>query len=210
LWQDFFLSDNCGFLNVGPIRWVYNLFVQMLLGLSRVVTPWSESRRTQDHILLSHLRLQVPVFISLRNRVAQLYPLSTEFPFRCLLRLSGLWWRYSNQPSHRNNSLLKKLKLIYDRRSVSQYVLVWGSHLESTTRFFFLSDNCGFLDVGHPLWREDASVISYYCFWDLPRFRFRMQVSQNSLPYFSVSYETPLIWRARSPYLNPPGSRWPS
>jgi hypothetical protein len=32
----------------------------------------------------------------------------------------------------------------------------------------FLCDNCGFLDVGHPLWREGGSVIySYNCFWAL-------------------------------------------
>jgi hypothetical protein len=42
-----------------------------------------------------------------------------------------------------------KLKLSYDRRSVGQFVLVSGSHLEPMTRFFFLSENCGFHDVGH-------------------------------------------------------------
>jgi hypothetical protein len=45
------------------------------------------------------------------------------------------------------NSRLK-LKLIYDWRSVGQSVLVSGSHLETMTRFFCLSDDCGFLDVG--------------------------------------------------------------
>jgi hypothetical protein len=42
-----------------------------------VITQWSESLRTRNHTLLSHLRLpqgQVPVFISPRNRAAQLYP----------------------------------------------------------------------------------------------------------------------------------------
>jgi hypothetical protein len=35
--------------------------------------------------------------------------------------------------------------------------------------FCFLSDDYGFLDVGHPLWREDGSVIYLYnCFWALP------------------------------------------
>jgi hypothetical protein len=35
--------------------------------------------------------------------------------------------------------------------------------------FCFLSDSCGFLDAGHPLSREDGSVIySYNCFWSLP------------------------------------------
>jgi hypothetical protein len=35
--------------------------------------------------------------------------------------------------------------------------------------FCFLSDDCGFLDVWRPLWREDGSVIYLYnCFWSLP------------------------------------------
>jgi hypothetical protein len=35
--------------------------------------------------------------------------------------------------------------------------------------FCFLSDNCGFLDVWHPLWWEDGFVIYLYnCFWSLP------------------------------------------
>jgi hypothetical protein len=43
-----------------------------------VITQWSKSHRTRNHTLLSHLRLptlevQVPVFISPRNRVTQLY-----------------------------------------------------------------------------------------------------------------------------------------
>jgi hypothetical protein len=46
-----------------------------ILSLARAVTLMSKPRRTHGHILLSHLRLpQVPVFISPRNRVAQLYP----------------------------------------------------------------------------------------------------------------------------------------
>jgi hypothetical protein len=37
--------------------WVCNLPVQLLLGLARAVTLGSKSRRTHDHILLSHFRL---------------------------------------------------------------------------------------------------------------------------------------------------------
>jgi hypothetical protein len=53
--------------------------MQLLMGLLRAVTVGSNSRRTSVHILLSHLRLphlggQVPVFVSPRDRVAQLYP----------------------------------------------------------------------------------------------------------------------------------------
>jgi hypothetical protein len=51
-----------------------------LLGLASAVILRSESRGTHDHILLSKIRDssnlegQVPVFISPKNRVAQLYP----------------------------------------------------------------------------------------------------------------------------------------
>jgi hypothetical protein len=43
------------------------------------ITQWPKSRRTRNDILPSHVRLpqpggQVPIFISPRNRVAQLYP----------------------------------------------------------------------------------------------------------------------------------------
>jgi hypothetical protein len=57
-------------------RWVRCL--QLLLGLASAVVIGSESRGTQDHILLSQIRDspnlegQIPVFISLGNRVAQL------------------------------------------------------------------------------------------------------------------------------------------
>jgi hypothetical protein len=51
----------------------------LLLGLTSAIPLWSESRGTQDHILLSQfLRLpnlegQVLLFVSSRDRVAQLY-----------------------------------------------------------------------------------------------------------------------------------------
>jgi hypothetical protein len=56
------------------------------------------------HIVLSqtgdcpNLAGQVPIFISPRNRVAPVIPPGTGFPFRRLLRLVGLRWRYSNPP----------------------------------------------------------------------------------------------------------------
>jgi hypothetical protein len=40
--------------------WICNLLVQLLLGHARSVTLRSKSRRTHDHILLSHLRLPQP------------------------------------------------------------------------------------------------------------------------------------------------------
>jgi hypothetical protein len=69
----------CYFVAASPTRGrVCNLL--LLLVLTSTVLLGSESRGTQDHILLSqflrlpHLEGQVPVFISPRNRVAQLYP----------------------------------------------------------------------------------------------------------------------------------------
>jgi hypothetical protein len=59
-------------------RWVCRL--QLLLVLACAVILRSESRGTHDHILLSQVRDSpdleghVPVFISPRNRVPQLYP----------------------------------------------------------------------------------------------------------------------------------------
>jgi hypothetical protein len=65
--------------------------------------------------------------------------------------------------------------------------------------------------MGRPLWQVDGSVInSYSCFWPCQSSHSRVQVQQNSRPYFTVSYETLPTWRARSLHLYLPGSRWPS
>jgi hypothetical protein len=64
-----------------------------------------------------------------------------------------------------------------------------GAHDQT---FCFLSGNCWFLDVGHPLWREDGSVIySYNFFWVLPEQSLSGPIPQNSRPYFIISFETP-------------------
>jgi hypothetical protein len=101
------------------------------------------------------------------------------------------------------------------RPTVCQSVLVLGAHLGPATNFshlfFFCIDNCGFLDVGHPLWGKDGSVI--YCTiasGSCQSSHSWVEVPQNSRPHFTVSSETPPTWRARSPYLYPPGTGWPS
>jgi hypothetical protein len=63
----------CGELSRGRV-----CRLQLLLALASAVIFESESRGTRDHILLFQIR---------------------DFPFRRLLRLAGLRWRYSTPPS---------------------------------------------------------------------------------------------------------------
>jgi hypothetical protein len=78
------------------IGWVCRL--QLLLGLVSAVILRSEARETHDHILLSQIRdspnleAQVPIFISLRNRLARLYPqvLGSYPSFELFLQLFSL------------------------------------------------------------------------------------------------------------------------
>jgi hypothetical protein len=87
-----------------PLTRGWVCYLQLLLSLASAVILRSESRRTRDHILLSQIRDspnlegEVPIFISPRNRVAQLYHPGTGFHFHCLLQLTGLRWRYSTPP----------------------------------------------------------------------------------------------------------------
>jgi hypothetical protein len=60
-----------------------------------------------------------------------------------------------------------KSKLCYDWRSAGQSVLEKSTHLGLTTRSWLLSDSCGFVDLGRPLWREDGSVVCN-CYWSSP------------------------------------------
>jgi hypothetical protein len=75
------LSDSCGFVDVGRSLTRERVCrLQLPLILASAVILGSESGGTRDHILLSQIRdsssleSQVVVFISPRNRVAQLYP----------------------------------------------------------------------------------------------------------------------------------------
>jgi hypothetical protein len=54
--------------------------LQLLLVLASAVIFGFDSHGTRDHILLSQIR---------------------DYPFRRLVRLAGLWWRYSIPPPHR-------------------------------------------------------------------------------------------------------------
>jgi hypothetical protein len=69
------------------------------------------------------------------------------------------------------------------------------------TNFFFLSDNCGNLDAGHPLWQL------LLC---LARAVTLRSKSHRTHYLILLSFETTPTWKAKSPYLCHPGSGWPS
>jgi hypothetical protein len=54
------------------------------------------------------------------------------------------------------------------------------------TRFLLLSGSCRFVDVEHPLWREDGSVV-YNCCWPLPAQSFSGPNPAGLMTIFSVS-----------------------
>jgi hypothetical protein len=117
--------------------------LHLRLVLASVVFLRSESLGTRDLILLSQV---------------------WDFPFRRLLRFAGSRWRYSTPLPH---GCTLESKLCYDWRSVAKFVLVSSTHLGLTTRFLFLSDSCGVVDVGRFLWWENGSVV-YNCRWSSP------------------------------------------
>jgi hypothetical protein len=101
---------------------------------------------------------------------------------------------------------IKSSYFVTDYQSASlSWCLIWSPWPD----FCFLSDKCGFLDVGRTLWREDGSVIySYKCSWALPE-----QLLSSPSPaehdhiFYGLIWEPP-TWRARSPYSYPPGTGW--
>jgi hypothetical protein len=90
--------------------WVCNLLVQLLLGLARAITLGSKSRRTDGHILVSHLRLPRPGRPGLRIYIPQeqggpVIPPDTGFPFRRLLDSQGYSGGILTPPPHGSPSI---------------------------------------------------------------------------------------------------------
>jgi hypothetical protein len=102
------------------------------------------------------------------------------------------------------------------RPTVSRPVCLGVRHPSATSdQLFFLREIsfrqlqvCYF--VAPSLTRGQVYNLLYNSFWALQSSHSWVEVSQNSRPYFTVSSETPPTWRARFPYLYPPGTRWPS
>jgi hypothetical protein len=104
-----------------------------------------------------------------------------------------------------------KSKSCYDVRSAGQSALVSSTHSGPKTTFILLSDNCGFVHVGRPLWREDGSVV-YNCCWASPAQSFSdLSSTEFMTMFYCLRFETPPPpWRARSPYLCLPETGWHS
>jgi hypothetical protein len=88
------LSEICCLVSMGRPPWLEDESA-----ICSVITQWSESLRTHNHTLLSHLRLPQPggpgshIYIP-QEQGSPVIPVGTGFPLRRLLRLAGLWWRY--------------------------------------------------------------------------------------------------------------------
>jgi hypothetical protein len=86
---------------------------------------------------------------------------------------------------------------------MSQYVSISSILVGLATRHYFLSECCCLVSVGRPLWREDGSAIcSVITQWSESR-----TTRNHILP---SHLRLPPTWRARFPYLYPPGSGLPS
>jgi hypothetical protein len=105
-----------------------------------------------------------------------------------------------------------KLKLSYDWQSVGQSVLVSGSQLEPMIRFFFTVRQLRVSWCGAP-----SLISGWVCNSLVQQLLLGIAIvvtlvskSRKTCDYFTVSSETPPTWGARSPYLYPAGTGWPS
>jgi hypothetical protein len=142
--------------------------LQLILVLVSAIIIGSESRGTQwPYFGVSDSRLLQPegpgphIYIP-QEQNCSVSPSGTGSPFRRLLLLAGLWWRYSNPLPHgagrhtRGSKVEVKIML---RLTVSQSVCLGvETILELVTTYYFLSESCCVVSVGRPLVREVGSV----------------------------------------------------
>jgi hypothetical protein len=156
------------------------------------------------HRLMSAVILLGRIFLPRRFRFFLAHVLAGWWPSHTLI----LWLLAAGDCS--GTELTKsKSKLCYDRPSVGQSVLVSRPHLGLTTRFLLLSDSCGLLMWG-AFYKEIAGLPFTIAAGALQRSHSWVRVPRDSWPYYCPRLETPPTWRARSPYLYPPGTGWPS
>jgi hypothetical protein len=96
--------------------------------------------------------------------------------------------------------------LSYATRNGQYARLSWSP----TPDFCLLSDSCGFVDVGRPLWRKERPVI-YNCWLPSAAQSLAGPRLAGLMAIFYVFWiKTTPTWRARSSYLYTPGTGWPS
>jgi hypothetical protein len=139
-------------------------------------------------------------------------------PPRCLTCQTGtvrsldiqISWKFVSGSHYLVRLVKVKWKLCYDRRSVGQSVAMSSTHLGPKLRFLLLSKSCRFVDVGPPLSREDESVVYNSC-GSSPAQSFSSPIPVGLMTIsYSLRFETPPTWRARSPYFYSPKRGWPS
>jgi hypothetical protein len=138
------------------------------------MVPAIHNFHTTNHYALSLLSV-LSLFVSwqwistmeiLQLLCSRRCPLDNTPQLNCQLSYSTI----SSQPPLQNSddSLSEsKSKLCYDRQSAGQSVLEQSTPLGLMTRSWLLSDSCGFVDLGRPLWREDGSAGCNY-YWPSP------------------------------------------
>jgi hypothetical protein len=132
-----------------------------------------------------------------------LHSRSSNITHKSHLLITRLIWNSPDLELNYSEKLMSKL-------CYGQSVLVSSTHLGLTTRFLLLSDNCGFVDVGRSLRRENGSAV-YNCCWSSPAQLFLGPTPAGLMTiFYCLRFETPPTWRVSFPYLYPPGTGWPS
>jgi hypothetical protein len=119
----------------------------------------------------------------------------STFTSRCLVAVAVPLIPCSSpvQNSSVNCTGLSKSKLCYDRRSAGQSILEQSTRLGLTTRSWLLSDSCGVVDLGCPLWREDGSAVCN-CYWSSPAQSFSGPSPLGLVAiFYSLGFETSLF-----------------
>jgi hypothetical protein len=138
------LSDSCGYVDVGCPLWREDgFFTTVAVHHQRSHSQVWFRRDSWPYFTISDSGGQIPVFISLRNRLAQLYSQALDSLFHRLLLFAGLRWRYWNPSSHGRLTLTvdskseSKSKLLYDWRFTTHQFVLASNSLRLTTRDFF-------------------------------------------------------------------------
>jgi hypothetical protein len=94
------LSASCGFIAVGRPLWREDGLVVYNCCWPSLAQSFSGLSPAGIMTIFCCLRFHTPPTRSVRQQSGPVIPPGTEVPFRRLLRLAGLPWRYSNPPPH--------------------------------------------------------------------------------------------------------------